>query len=145
MKKQLNEEFRRMQKIAGILKEYDLKKPENIYAIDEDGSDTDSSSLVGKTINLIKTLYTIGKWNPQKREMDKVTQDEKISGKIGDSKYEGGYLPGFQLLDNSGKIIGYVMYDKKTDKFVEGYTIYHYVYTGASFQDTAMLNSFKTK
>lgn len=144
MKQQLNE-VRRMQKIAGILKEYDLKKPENIYASDEDGSDNDSSSLVGKTINLIKTLYTTGNWNPQKKEMDKVTRDEKISGKIGDSKYEGDYLPGFQLQDNSGKIIGYVMYDKKTDKFVEGFSIYHYVYTGASAQDTAMLNSFKTK
>jgi len=144
MKQQLNE-VKRLQKIAGILKEYEIKKPENIYVNDEDNSDIDPSSLVGKTINLIKTWHTTDKYNPEKGEMNKVTKDEKISGIIGDSKYEGDPLQGFQLLNDNGKIIGYVMYDEKKDEFVEGSSIYHYVYTGASAKDTAMLNAFKTK
>ena len=127
------------------LKEYELKKPANVYA-DKDADPTnDTSSLKGRTINLIKTLHTTDKYNREKGEMNKVTKDEKISGKIGDSKYEGDPLQGFQLLNDGGKIIGYVMYDEKKDEFVEGGSTFHYVYKGQTSSDQNLLDKFKTK
>ena len=103
------------------------------------------SFLEGKPISLIKTLHTVGKWNDEKREMDKVTRDEEVSGiigKIGD--YEGGGydVPGFWVMDDNGKRKGFVMYDKKTGEFVEGNSRYHYTYQGKTEKDNRILQLF---
>ena len=104
------------------------------------------SFLSGKPINLIKTLHTIGKWNDEKKEMDKITKDEKLTGvisKIGNFE-EGKYeAPGFWLMSNNNKKLGFVMYDKKNDEFVEGNSMYYYTYTGQSEKDNRILQLFK--
>jgi hypothetical protein len=104
------------------------------------------SFLSGKPINLIKTLHTIGKWNDEKKEMDKITRDEEligVIGKIGDFEGSGYEVPGFWVMSNDNKKLGFVMYDKKSDKFVEGNSMYHYTYTGQSEKDNRMLQLFK--
>ncbi len=101
------------------------------------------SFLEGKPISLIKTLHTVGKWNDEKREMDKITRDEDFDGfigKIGD--YEGYETPGFWVMDDNGKMKGFVMYDKKTDDFVEGNSMYHYTYQGKTEKDKRILQLF---
>ena len=101
------------------------------------------SFLEGKPISLIKTLHTVGKWNDEKREMDKVTKDEYLEGVIGQiGDYDGYETPGFEVMDNSGKRKGFVMYDKKTDEFVEGTSMYHYTYQGKTEKDNRILQSF---
>ena len=85
--------------------------------------------LKGKPISLIKTLHTVGKWNDEKREMDKITKDEDFEGVIGQiGDYDGYETPGFWVMDDNGKRKGFVMYDKKTGEFVEGNSMYHYTY-----------------
>jgi len=104
------------------------------------------SFLSGKPINLIRTLHTIGKWNDEKKEMDKITRDEELTGvidKIGDFGESGYEVPGFWVMSNDNKKLGFVMYDKKSDKFVEGNSMYHYTYTGQTEKDNRMLQLFK--
>lgn len=130
MKKQIiSKEFKRMQVLAGLINE-SLKD--------------ELSDLEGKPISLVKTLHTAGKWNDEKREMDKVTKDEEFDGIIGQiGDYEGYDTPGFWVIDSNGKKKGFVMYDKKTDKFVEGNSIYHYTYQGKTEEDNKVLELIK--
>jgi len=101
------------------------------------------SFLEGKPISLIKTLHTVGKWNDEKREMDKVTRDEVFDGVIGQiGDYEGYETPGFWVMDDNGKRKGFVMYDKKTGEFVEGNSMYHYIYQGKTEKDNRILQLF---
>ena len=104
------------------------------------------SFLSGKPINLIKTLHTTGKWNDEKKEMDKITRDEEVSGiigKIGDYEGSGYEVPGFWVMSNDNKKIGFVMYDKKSNNFVEGNSIYHYTYNGKTENDNRILQLVK--
>jgi len=96
--------------------------------------------LKGKPISLIKTLHTVGKWNDEKREMDKVTKDEDFDGIIGQiGSLEGYETPGFWVMDNNGNKKGFVMYDKKTGNFVEGDSMHHYTYQGKTEKDNRIL------
>jgi hypothetical protein len=132
------------------LKEYDLKKPTNIYASGGEDSNDSKESLKGKTINLIRSWHTTDKYNPEKGEMNKVTKDENLTGEIGtiDDFDETGKkdhgLSGFWLMNPSnGKKMGYVMWDDRTKEFVEGNSSWHYTYKGKSSSDQAMLDKFK--
>lgn len=101
------------------------------------------SFLEEKPISLIKTLHTVGKWNDEKREMDKITKDEDFEGvieQIGD--YEGSETPGFWVMDDNGKRKGFVMYDEKTGEFVEGTSIFRYTYRGKTEKDNRILQLF---
>jgi hypothetical protein len=118
------------------LKEYDLKKPDNIYASGGEDNNDPKESLKGKTINLIK------KFGSQEEE------DKKgVIGTIDDFDETGKKDPGlsgFWLLNPSnGKKMGYVMWDKKRKEFVEGNSSWHYTYKGKSSADQAMLDKFK--
>jgi len=128
------------------LKEYDLKKPDNIYASGGDDNN-DKSSLKGKTINLIRTGYGTGKYNPEKGEMDREKKDVDIKGEIGDiDSYEGekGGTPGFWLMNPSNnKKMEYVMWDERKKEFINGDSIFHSTYKGKSSSDQAMLDKFK--
>ena len=44
----------------------------------------EEENLEGKTINLVRTLHTTGKYNNETGKMDKVTQTKNMTGTIGD-------------------------------------------------------------
>lgn len=78
--------------------------------------------------------------------MDKITRDEEVSGiigKIGDYEGSGYEVPGFWVMSNDNKKIGFVMYDKKSNNFVEGNSIYHYTYNGKTENDNRILQLVK--
>jgi hypothetical protein len=116
------------------LKEYDLKKPDNIYASGNDSKDP-KESLKGKTINLVRTFGS---------------KEEDMKGEIGtiddfdeNGKKDNG-ISGFWLMNPSnGKKMGYVMWDEKAKEFVEGGSSWSYTYKGKSSADQAMLDKFK--
>jgi hypothetical protein len=117
------------------LKEYDLKKPDNIYASGGEDSNDPKQSLKGKTINLIRTLGT---------------KEENLTGEIGvidnyeDMDDRKDDVSGFWLMNPSnGKKMGYVMWDEKRKKFIEGDSTWDYNYKGKSSADQAMLDKFK--
>ena len=101
------------------------------------------SFLEEKPISSIKTLHTVGKWNDEKREMDKITKDEDFEGVIGQIGDCRGYeTPGFWVMDDNGKEKGFVMYDEKTGEFVEGTSIFHDTYRGKTEKDNRILQLF---
>ena len=100
------------------------------------------SFLEGKPISLIKTHHTT-RWNDEKGDLDKITSDEDVDGIIGQiGNYNGYETPGFWIMDDNGKRKGFVMYDKKIDKFVEGDSIFHYTYQGKTEKDNRILQLF---
>lgn len=102
------------------------------------------SFLQGKPISLIKTRHTVGKWNKENRQMDKIKTDEDFEGIIGQiGDYEGYYTPGFWVMNDNGKNKGFVLYDKKNDEFIEGDSTFYYTYKGKTEKDERLLNLFK--
>jgi len=98
------------------------------------------SFLVGKPISLIKTLHTIGKWNDEKNEMDKITKSEEFDGFIGEiSEIDGIEVAGFGVMNEDGSKKGFVLYDKESGEFVEGMSSYNYTYQGKTEKDDRIL------
>jgi hypothetical protein len=102
----------------------------------------EEENLEGKTINLVRTLHTTGTYNNETGKMDKVTQTKNMTGTIGDINSFSGST-GFWLMNDEGKKLGYVMYDPKIDKFIEGESSFYYEYEGQSSEDQELLNQFK--
>lgn len=95
--------------------------------------------LIGQPINLIKRLHTT-KWNKESQTNDKITQDENVSGLIGQiGDYEGYDTPGFYLTDESGRKKGFVMYDEKNQEFIEGDSTFYYTYHPKTDKDERTL------
>jgi hypothetical protein len=104
-----------------VLKEYDLKKPENIY------QDGDPNSL---QIKIKRSLIN----NFRKEEKD-------LEG----DTFEMDNSEGIPLLviKKDGKKIANVMYDKKTNEFVEGMSSFKYVYIPVSDNARIMFKDLK--
>ena len=124
-------------KIKDKMDNFDLKK-----YLAEGKLLKEEENLEGKTINLVRTLHTTGKYNNETGKMDKVTQTKNMTGTIGDINSFSGST-GFWLMNDEGKKLGYVMYDPKIDKFIEGESSFYYEYEGQSSEDQELLNQFK--
>jgi len=96
--------------------------------------------LIGKPINLIRTLYTQGKYDAEKGEMAQIQRQEEISGPIKSIDASNG-VPMLVVANSRGSNAASVMW-RKTE-FVEGWSSFHYVYTGATPKDTRILELFK--
>lgn len=105
------------------LREYDLKKPENIYSPGEDPS--------GLQIKIKRSLIN----NFSKEEKDL----EGRSFEIDDS--EG--IPLLVVKSKDNKVLASIMYDKKTGEFVEGMSSFKYVYKPMSASANIMLRDLK--
>ena len=104
------------------------------------------SDLIDTQISLVKTLHTTGKYNQETREMDKVKSSRIVNGAIGEiGVYDGDFSPGFFLNDEHGKKLGFVMYDKKNDRFEEGESSLLYTYTGQTESDNQILQKIKNQ
>ena len=96
--------------------------------------------LIGKQINLIRTLYTQGKYDAAKGEMAQIQREEEISGPIKSIDASNG-IPMLVVANARGSNAASIMWRK--NEFVEGWSSFHYVYTGAGPQDTRILELFK--
>lgn len=103
------------------------------------------SFLEGKPISLVRTFRTVGKWDSEKGEMEQIVKHEDFDGFIGDiGEYDGRNTPGFWFLNEDGKRIGFVFYDKYTDggAFIDGDSSYSYQFSGKTKKDDRILQLF---
>lgn len=96
------------------------------------------NELVGAEINLIKTLHTTGNYNPETGEMDKVKKDTPVNGVIGEIVNEPG-VNGLKVMNPQGGKIAFLMYDKRTNEFVEGDSSFKFTYKGADEKSERIL------
>ena len=96
--------------------------------------------LIGQQINLIRTLHTQGKYDAAKGEMTQVQRQEEISGPIKSIDASHG-IPMLVVANARGSNAASIMWRK--NEFVEGWSSFHYVYTGATPKDTRILELFK--
>ncbi len=121
-----------------------INKIKNLKQVLNESLEDRLSFLLGKSINLIKTHHTVGKWDDEKMEMEKITSDKRIAGFIDSiGKYMGHEIPGFSVVDDNGNKIAMLIYDEKIDSFVEGNTTYHFVYKGDTDKDERILQLVK--
>ena len=105
------------------LKEYELKKPENIYT-----PEGDPGSL---QIKLKRTL--VNNFNKEEKEI------LGYSFSIDDS--EG--TPLVVVLDKDGKALASIMYDQKSKEYIEGDSSFKYVYTPLSATANIILKDLR--
>jgi hypothetical protein len=151
--KDINPEYRK--KIVDMAKGWEKKKSLKDYAstkhkglppkISESFDTEKLSFLIGKPINLIKILHTTGKYDPISGQMSKVKREEKISARIKGFDDEGGYSVPCMTISrlDSNNTIGRIMWDKKSNEFVEGDSSFHYTYEPESEVDMRNLELFK--
>ena len=99
------------------------------------------SFLEGKPISLIRTREKFGKWDAERGEMEKTTEEVVLDGFIGNvGEYDGRSTPGFWFLNNEGKRIAFVFYDKYTDggTFIDGDS-HGYRFAGKTKKDDRIL------
>jgi hypothetical protein len=107
-----------------VLKEYELKKPENIYT---PGSGPSSLQIkIKRTLNFSK--------------------DEKVligdTFEIEDIEYSDS-APMLIVKSSDGKKLASVMYDKESDEFSEGETNFKYMYKPMSASATILFRELK--
>jgi hypothetical protein len=152
--KDVNPKYRSM--IAQKAKEWKGEKSLKAYAstkhkglpeevVKESFDPNKLSFLVGKPISLTKTLHTTGKYDPETGAMPKVQRDESINGIIKGFDDEEGFSVPYMVISTTdgNKILGHVIWDKKTKEFVEGNSSYHYVYTPQDEKSARNLELFK--
>jgi hypothetical protein len=105
------------------------------------------SFLNGKPISLIRTRKSMGKYNPEKGEMDEIVDIDEIFGYISNIGIDpdGRNGNGFTVIDDDGKKLCYVFYDKYAHKygnqykFIDGDYGSKYTYAGTTKKDYNIL------
>jgi len=101
------------------------------------------SFLEGKPISLVRTRKSMGKYNPEKGEMDEIIDITEIDGYISNIGVDpdGRNANGFTVVNDEGKNLCYVFYDKygNQNQFIDGDYGSIFTYTGKSKKDDRIL------
>jgi hypothetical protein len=105
-------------------------------------NETKLDFLLGKPIELKKTLHTIGKYDQSTNSMERLKKTSIIKGIIEDITQEKiSRMVVKYKTEQGANGVAHIMYSKK--EFIEAESTYHITYEGLSDKDSRMLELFK--